>query len=123
MHLDQEGCKPLPRRLALEEQQVVFGVAQMIGRHQPHLAPGIHIAPSQSLDLTAFEKEDLAVSDRLSAQVMLLAEFEIEKLTGKIKSSNLAAPIPHDFGGAHRAADNLVDVLGAFSFAVDFFDS
>jgi hypothetical protein len=83
IHLDQEGRKPLQRRLASEEQQVVFGVAQMIGRHKPHLARGIHIAPSQCLDLTAFEKEDLAVSDRLSAQVMLLAEFETEKLTGR----------------------------------------
>ena len=89
IHLDQEGGKPLQRGLAPEKQQMIFGVAQMIGCHKPHLARGFHIALSHGLDLTALEKENLAFGDRLSRQVMLLAEFKAKKLARKIKFSNL----------------------------------
>src|ERR1051326_9141540 len=51
---------------------------------------------------------------------MFVTEFQAEHVAGQVEAADLAAAVAEDLVGAHRAADQLVEIIGRLVLAEDF---
>ena len=117
-HLQQEAGDALLRGLD-QQQDVLLQPLQLAAGQRPELAGDVVVARGERDDGAALDHEHLAVGDRLGGEGVLVADLEAEHVARQVERADLAAAVVEDLVGAHRAADDLVDVIGRLVLAVD----
>jgi hypothetical protein len=67
-----------------------------------------------------FDDQHPRAVDRFGGECARHAQFQAKNIASEVKRPNLAAPVAEYLVGPHRAADDLVDVVGRLVLAVYF---
>ena len=118
VHLEQECCNPLDRVLAAQQQQMVFGVAQIVVGHTEQIA-GRGVALADRLKALALDQLNGGFDDGFGGEAMDVTVLKPENVARQVKRDDLTAAAGQLLAAPRRTLLDMIDVLGGLLLTKD----